>query len=190
MKAAEYLALYNVTVKQANDFIMSNLNNLGLIVTTAKQYGVTNAMLAEIVNVDVNVVKDYLTQHNFNSTELDVSASTILPPSPSGEVKTIQVAVVADGSSDASAANYIYTIATDTYNYQVTGFGAGDVLSFPASNAPSVNNPSFTDGTVEPTWAYRGALATIQLTGISTANDAMLNSVANFNSVFGAGTII
>lgn len=188
MTAAEYLALYNVTVKQANDFIMSNVNDLNLVVTTAKQYGVTNAMLAEIVNVDVNTVKSYLTQHNFNSAELDVSAPTIFPPS--SEPKTINITVAANGSSDASAANYIYTITADSYNYQIAGFGAGDVLKFPATNTPSVNNSSFTDGTVELTWAYRGALATIQLTGISIANDGQLNSAANFNSVFGDGTIV
>lgn len=185
MKAAEYLGKYNLTVKQAYDFIVTNLNKLDLVVYVAKQYGVTNDMLAEIVNTDVSTVKSYLTQHGFKSTDLDTSSPTIFPPST-----TVQVAVSADGSSNASTANNVYSIAPGTYTYHITGFGAGDVLSFPATNAASVNNSSFTDGEVELTWAYHGTVATIHLMGIPTATDSMLNSVANFNSVFGAGTVI
>lgn len=190
MKAADYLGKYNVTVKQAYDFIMTNLDKLDLVFYVAKQYGVTNDMLAEIVNVKVSDVKTYLTQRGFKADDLDTSAPVILPPTPVDTIKTVQVGVFADGSSNAADVNNIYSIAPGTYTYHITGFGAGDVLSFPATNAASVSNSSFTDGEVELTWAYHGAVATIHLMGIPVATDANLNSVANFNSVFGAGTII
>ena len=117
---------------------------------------------------------------NLNITD----KSTVNPIAASG------ANVFAAGTSDASTANKVYTIAAGTYTYNITGFGAGDVLSFPTGNVPSVSNDSFTDGVVDLTWSYGGNAVTIHLTGISAANEALLNSSANFNTVFGTGTLI
>ena len=111
--------------------------------------------------------------------------TTVLPPSSASGAN-----VFAAGTSDASTANMVYTIAAGTYTYSIAGFGAGDKLSFPAGNVPSVSNDSFTDGVVDLTWSYGGNAVTIHLTGISAANEALLNSSANFNTVFGTGTLI
>ena len=102
----------------------------------------------------------------------------------------IVVAVSAAGTSDASTANKVYNIAGGTYTYAISGFGAGDVLDFPAGNLASVTNESYTDGLVDLTWASGGNVLTIHLTGIATANDLLLNSVADFSTVFGNGAII
>jgi hypothetical protein len=48
MNAAEHLAKFGVTVAQAKEFILANLNRPQEIFNTAKQFGVTNAFLAEI----------------------------------------------------------------------------------------------------------------------------------------------
>jgi len=102
--------------------------------------------------------------------------------------------ISADGSSDASTGNKVYTFAAGTYTYNISGFGTGDVLSFPAGNPPSVNNLSYTDSLVDLTWLSGDGNVTVHLTGISTANDALLNyaTVLNndFNAVFGSGTLI
>jgi hypothetical protein len=101
----------------------------------------------------------------------------------------IAVAVPGNGwSDDASAGNKVYTFAAGNYTYNIAGFGAGDVLTFPAGNGAGVNNMSFTDGVVELTWSSGGNTLTIQLTGISAAKDMLLNSSSDFNTVFGAGT--
>jgi hypothetical protein len=99
------------------------------------------------------------------------------------------VAVSAAGTSSAANGDYTYNVAAGNYTYNITGFGAGDKINFPAGNSPSVDNGDFSDGAVDLMWSSGGQTATIHLTGISTANDAKLNNVADFITVFGAGTI-
>lgn len=108
----------------------------------------------------------------------------------------IDVSVAGAGSSDASVANNIYTIAVGNYTYNIAGFGAGDVLRFPDNIATSVFNSSPGDGVVDLTWdllwagSSVGQMVTIHLTGLSSTSDAQLNSVAAFNTVFGAGSVV
>jgi hypothetical protein len=98
--------------------------------------------------------------------------------------------ISAGGSSDASTADKLYTFAAGTYTYNISGFGTGDVLDFPAGSDASINNESYTDGVIDLTWASAGSTVAIHLTGIAAANDVRLNSVADFGTVFGNGTII
>ena len=103
---------------------------------------------------------------------------------------TASVAVSAAGSvTDAGAAiKTAYTFAPGTYTYTIAGFGTGDSLTFPAGVSPTVFNNSFTDGNITVQWALGGNVVSVVLTG-QLANELTLNSVADFNTVFGTGTI-
>lgn len=121
-------------------------------------------------------------------------------PSNGGEVEIsipelpVSVAVDADtaaaGALDAADADVIFEIANATYTQEITNFAAGDILDFPAGNNPTVNNSSYTDGIVDVQFALSGTVTTIQITGLDAATDVQLNGVADFDTVFGAGTII
>ncbi len=99
------------------------------------------------------------------------------------------VAVSAAGTASAAGGNVTFNVAAGTYLYTITGFGAGDKIGFPAGNAATVINNSFTDGSVVVQWAKSGNQVEIMLTGLTSAQDGSLNSVTDFNTVFGTGTI-
>lgn len=74
--AQSHLAAKGVTLKEAYEFVVANLATPQVIFDVAKQYGVTNAMLAEIANVGMqNVsaadVRNFFSSHNMNSAVLD-----------------------------------------------------------------------------------------------------------------------
>lgn len=100
------------------------------------------------------------------------------------------IAVSSSGSSNASLENKVFTISAGNYTYNITGFGAGDVLDFPIGNNASITNASYSDGVVDLTWANEGQAVTIHLTDISTLNDVKLNGISDFITIFGEGTII
>lgn len=137
---------------------------------------------AETVGVNLtNTVAGY----TVNTT---VSTATINDTStaPVGN----NVAVGAAGTSAATAGVDTYTVAAGNYAYTISGgFAAGDKIGFPAGQVATVNNTSFTDGAVDLQWASNGQVVTISLTGLANATDQSLNSVTDFNTVFGAGTI-
>lgn len=63
----------NITVQMAKDFIIANLDNLEVIYQAASIYGITNDMLAEILNidgVDGQFVSDYFTSNGFDPNRL------------------------------------------------------------------------------------------------------------------------
>lgn len=74
MSAVSHLAQYNVTFQQARDFVYANLNNPAQIFSVAKQYGVTNAMLAEIYGQGVSAadVRWFFGSKGFDAASLDV----------------------------------------------------------------------------------------------------------------------
>lgn len=94
------------------------------------------------------------------------------------------------GSSDAAGADVRFTVAAGTYTYSISGFGAGDVIDFPDTQVPTVNNVSFSDNSVDLQWAFSGNVVTVALTGLTAEQDISLFSVNDFNTLFGAGTII
>jgi hypothetical protein len=53
-----------------------------------------------------------------------------------------------------------------------------------------VSNESFTDGQVTLSWALSGQTVTVTLTGLASTQDAQLFAAADFNTVFGAGTVV
>ena len=99
-------------------------------------------------------------------------------------------ATTALAALDAADSDVTYTMAQATYTQEIQNFAAGDVLDFPAGNDPTVNNSSYTDGAVDVQFALAGTVTTIHLTGLDAATDIQLNGVADFDTVFGAGTII
>jgi len=123
-------------------------------------------------------------------TTTTASGATTTTTAPTTTTTTLPstVNVIAGGSSDASATNVSYVFAAGTYTYTIAGFNTGDKLTFPAGATPTVFNNSWTDGNVNVLWAFSGQTITVTLTG-QTANDSSLNSIADFNTVFGAGTI-
>lgn len=99
------------------------------------------------------------------------------------------VAVSAAGTGSAAGGNVTFNVAAGTYLYTITGFGTGDKIGFPAGNTPTVVNESFTDGSVIVQWAKSGNQVEIKLTGLTSTQDGSLNSVTDFNTLFGTGTI-
>jgi len=80
MTTTQLLSSYGVTMQQAYQFVVSNLNNPQNIITTCKQAGITNAMLAEIVGtgipgVTANDVKNFFVSNGLDSTQLDTSTA-------------------------------------------------------------------------------------------------------------------
>lgn len=109
---------------------------------------------------------------------------TVTPPATTNEVT-----VTTSGSSAATALKDIYKFsAVDGINYTITGFAAGDVLSFPAGSTPEVENAAFDDKVVVQ-WVSNGQVVRATLAGLSTAVDSRLTSIAAFNTEYGAGTI-
>jgi hypothetical protein len=80
--------------------------------------------------------------------------------------------------------------ATGITTQTIANFVAGDVIDFPTANI-SISNPVLTDGEVILTWndGTPANDATVTVTGISATDDANLYSVAQFDAIFGAGTI-
>ncbi len=77
ISAEEHLAKIGITVQQANDFIVENIDNPELLFSAARQNGVTNGMLSEITNFSTSVISEYFVSAGFNNTELDYTSLII-----------------------------------------------------------------------------------------------------------------
>lgn len=138
--------------------------------------------LTNIANdASLNSVSDFNTVFGAGT----VNVGSVTPPSANVDVTAANATAY-----DATAANVTFAIASGTYTYNITGFAAGDILDFPAGIDATVNNTDFADNAVDVQWALGGQVVTIHLTGLAAGQDATLNSVADFNTVFGAGTIV
>jgi hypothetical protein len=93
------------------------------------------------------------------------------------------------GSFNADTDDVCFEFVAGTYNYSIAGFSAADQLVFPRGAVPSVSNTSYTDGRVNLGWALGGQTIAVIITGLTTGQDAALNSTGDFNTVFGAGTV-
>ena len=116
----------------------------------------------------------------------------------------VSVAVSASGTDTTSAvgADATFTFAAVDnvfYTFNISGFGPGDKLVFPAftggANPLTLINPNPADGsvTVELRRGVGGQqfLVTVVLNGLTTAQDQLIldNDVASFNALFGANSI-
>lgn len=76
MSAQTHLASLGVTMAQAKEFILANVSTPVNIYNVAKQFGVTNDMLAEIYGgVTAADVKAFFVAHGFNAALLDGTGS-------------------------------------------------------------------------------------------------------------------
>ena len=80
MTTQEYLSKYGVTLKEARDFVMNNLDHLDVVYNTAKEFGVNNDMLADIVSSDFpgvtgKTVNNFFNQHGFDGISLGFNSS-------------------------------------------------------------------------------------------------------------------
>jgi hypothetical protein len=83
-----------------------------------------------------------------------------------------------------------FNIASGNYNASIAGFAANDKLVFAAGSVETITNSSATDGNITVAGVLNNQLVTIQLTGVSTALDAQVFSVASFNTAFGTGSLV
>jgi hypothetical protein len=116
-----------------------------------------------------------------------VSDTSVSPPGG-----TLQIPVAAAGTHDAKLGNVIYNVANTASNFVFTidGFNVGDKLAFPAGT-----NKSFTNTGVDGNLTIVGSTpldgqVTINLTGLSSANDQGSFNAASFNQTFGPGSLV
>lgn len=79
-----YLKKLGVSSNDVLSFVLSNENNPSLIYSTAKQYGITTQMLAEVVSsaipsIDVNGVRQFFKNSGLDSLQLDNSSAHLDP---------------------------------------------------------------------------------------------------------------
>jgi hypothetical protein len=165
-----------------------NNNVLSLAGADATSFALRNG--AELYYIGASPDYESKPAYNITITAADGTlvyseAFTITVTNVSPEI----VAVNGQGSGSALPDNMIYQFQAGTYTYSIADFAAGDVLDFPAEMAPTVDNSDWNDGVVPLQWAYNGEVLTVNLTGFTPDQDAALNSVANLNAYFGAGTV-
>ncbi|NHZ38989.1 DUF4214 domain-containing protein [Massilia aquatica] len=96
---------------------------------------------------------------------------------------------VASGSPSIS--DYKFNVAAGTYNTTIANFNDGDVMAFIAGSAVTITNTAPGDNVIVLNAVNGATTTTITLTGIAGADDlAVGTSIANFNTTFGAGSLI
>jgi len=128
--ASEHLMQYGITVEIAREFIMSNLDNPTTIFNAAKQYGVTNEMLGEIVGVSTDIVRDFFGSIGLDYTQLENNQVNlpVIYTATDGTVADIVVGTPGNDSFTHSAGNKIYL-----------GMGGDDTFS----NAPNASGVEY-----------------------------------------------
>ncbi len=77
ISAEAHLAKLGITVEQANDFILENVDNPKLLFSVARENGVTNSMLSEITNFSTSVISDYFVAADRDPIELDQTSALV-----------------------------------------------------------------------------------------------------------------
>lgn len=71
-----YLANYGITIQQANEFILSHVNEPSTIFNAAQQFGVTTLMLSEITGYSTSVINAYFASFGLDTNDLDGTDSS------------------------------------------------------------------------------------------------------------------
>ena len=71
MSAESHLAKFGVTVQQALNFLVANIEQPETIFNVASQYAITTEMLGEITTLSPDIVSNYFAAFGFDSSELD-----------------------------------------------------------------------------------------------------------------------
>jgi hypothetical protein len=137
--AAAHLAQYGVSVEQARGFIVANLQSPQTIYSVAREFGVTNQMLAEIYGgVTAADVRGFFASLGFDAGALDPvtsAAEPILPAEYNGISTQLLTFNTASGalSNDAIKQGIINSTGLAAYNnaFNLAGVssGADGVLS-------------------------------------------------------------
>ena len=95
--AQSYLAQYNVSMQQAFDFVAANIEQPQNIYQVAKDFGLTNQMLAEIVghgvpNITANDIKAWFGAQGYDASVLD--AVTSIDPGTGGGIPAGSIAMI------------------------------------------------------------------------------------------------
>lgn len=170
--------------------IVTSMNALRIVLERSGIVTVLDNITAENPN-DPFIISP-VTTTTFATTTTTAASTTTTTPSVTTTTQVFpyeSFAVMGSGTSDASASNVSYVFAAGNYTYTIAGFGVGDKLTFPAGATPTVLNSSWTDGIVNIQWSSAGQTISVVLTGLG-AYDSSLNSISNFYTVFGVGTII
>lgn len=103
-RAQEHLAQYNVTVAQARQFILDNLDDVPNIYQVCKTFGVTSDMLAEIYGgVTASQVRDFFASYGLQGSELDnVALSPVADPKALSDMAADQLATQAISQTSAN----------------------------------------------------------------------------------------
>ena len=99
------------------------------------------------------------------------------------------VLVNATGTANASQGVVTFELAAASFDYTISGFGVGDRIDFPTGAAPTLTNANYSDGQVNLMWSAGGNNVLIKLVGLSGTQDSQLNTLADFNTVFGIGSV-
>jgi hypothetical protein len=116
MTTQEYLAKYSVTMEQAKAFVVSNLDNLDVIYSTAKEFGVDNDMLSEIVSDDFpsitgDTVYNYLNSHGLDAMALGFRDSGVYHKFTTSDLvgKTLYDVSTNDSGSEVTKGTFTFT---------------------------------------------------------------------------------
>ncbi len=71
MSTESHLTSLGVTIQQANDFILSHINEPEIIFNTAQQFGITALMLSEITGFSTSDISTYFVSFGLNAADLD-----------------------------------------------------------------------------------------------------------------------
>ncbi len=118
MTAQQHLAQFGVTVDQAREFILNNLDNLSYLLSVCQQFGVTNSMLAEIYGgVTSADVINYFSANGLDSSLLDSTGDVVLVPDDlTGLLNLISPNENTDGLSNATLRELVVAkVGLDTY---------------------------------------------------------------------------
>ncbi|MBS0498309.1 MAG: hypothetical protein JSR51_11760 [Proteobacteria bacterium] len=85
--AEPYLNSFRITIRQAVDFIDANIEHPDIIYSTAREYGVTTAMLSEIKGVSKGVVNTYF--ESVDKEGLPIDGMSILINSDLGTLEPL-----------------------------------------------------------------------------------------------------
>ena len=99
------------------------------------------------------------------------------------------VLVNATGTANASQGVVTFELAATSFDYTISGFGVGDRIDFPTGAVPTLTNASYSDGQVNLIWSAGGNNVLIKLVGLSGTQDSQLNTLADFSTVFGSGSV-
>lgn len=122
-----HLANLGVTVEQAREFLIRNINQPELIFNVSMSYGITNSMLGEIIGIDVSIVRGFWTSVGLNSRGLD-SFDASLPTQYQtlrGNVFEIVLGTSLSDSFHHSSGNKIYFGLGGDDSFKNTSFSSG-----------------------------------------------------------------